>query len=175
MRTVICFLTAMLFVGVLDSCKQGCKDKHAINYNSQAANEDGSCLYCDSSHTTDGGTMFAVDPGVAPAPYTNQNVLLFVASEKEFSTNGNGCKSLGLVTGQQCNVSLKLINLTNRNVNVNFNLFFEQNGFTLWQFNNQFGQIAIGPNDTINFGTVDTACSNFTTGFFDLNFNAQYF
>ena len=174
MRFIIYFLTVVLLTVFFESCKQGCKDNHAINYNTKAQNDDGSCLYCDSTRTTDGASIVGVDN---TAPLTDKHVLLLALSENEFGYNGNGCKSEGLQTGKRCNVYLSVINLTSKSINFRLELFFEPTpGMNGWNFTNKGDTITINANDTINFGMVDTVCSNFNTGLLGVNiFNTSYF
>ncbi|MDB5282181.1 MAG: hypothetical protein JWO06_1256 [Bacteroidota bacterium] len=164
------FVIFLFVIGFLNSCKEGCKDRHAINYDSRVKTENGTCLYCDSSHATDGAVVPIND---SAAPYSDKHVMDFVLSEEEFSNVGNDCKALNRATGTSCKISLDIVNRTAGNINVNFNLFFQSNVTnTFWQ---DFGDIQVGPHQTLNFGLVDTTCSDFSTGNASVNFNANYF
>lgn len=55
MKTLKFALSALLFCGLLSSCKKysaGCTDSEAENYSTYAKNDDGSCMYQHSSDVT---------------------------------------------------------------------------------------------------------------------------
>ena len=172
-------LAALLFLTAcsIESCKEGCKDKSAINYDSKASTENGTCLYCKDSFVADTATYFftsfrAADPN-APA-------LEFILVSTNANTYGNGCKSLGKQTHSGCKNYLSIVNLTNQRVDGSFDVEFNQNGNTAWFFSEtSFLNMdpAGGLNDTISFGIVDSvACSNLTSGTLLPNIgNMQFF
>ncbi|MDB5282179.1 MAG: hypothetical protein JWO06_1254 [Bacteroidota bacterium] len=173
MRIVTCLLVLLFLAGVLDSCKQGCKDTHALNYDSTVKAENGTCLYCDSSSSKDGTIVPGTD---FSAPVTDKHVLDFILSEDEFTNKGNGCKSLNKTSGSSCSVNLLVINRTANFVTMNFDIFFQSNNNSVfWQFSNNNTAITLSPRDTLNFGQVDTICSDFSKGTANVNFNASYF
>ena len=161
------FIAALLIfiAGSMQSCKEGCKDKTAINYDSKATAENGTCLYCKSMFISDTATYFFTAQN---APDPNVNAIEFILVATNSSISGNGCQSEGKQAGNQCKNYLKMVNRTNRNVDGQFNLEFEQNGSFAWFFQeNNF--ITLGPvgssTDTLNFGLIDSvACSNLATG-----------
>ena len=166
------FLAPLLFfICLVQSCKEGCKDKTALNYDSKAAVENGVCLYCDSSFVRDTATYFFT---CANAPNQNTNAIEFILINTHSSIWGNGCGTQGKKTGTNCNNYLLMVNLTNDNVQGDINVVFTQNNNTAWTFNNNNGAINMNPVggnfDTLNFGLIDSlACSNISTGTLSAN------
>lgn len=77
------------------SCKKGCTNAKAYNYQSSAKQDDGSCLYCDSVKalgTTQSHSVEDVAPG---SPYQYNYVVFLEVSSNFIQYNGNGCKLQG--------------------------------------------------------------------------------
>ena len=172
------FIAALLvFIACsMQSCKEGCRDKTAINYDSKATAENGTCLYCNSSFNSDTATYFFT---AFNAPNPNINAIEFILVATNSSISGNGCQTKGMQTGSQCKNYLRMVNLTTRNVDGEFNIEFVQNGSLAWFFQeNNF--ITLGPvgssTDTLNFGLIDSvACSNLATGTMSPNLSSLQF
>ena len=172
MRLLFAILLVCILAFVIESCREGCKDKSAVNYDPKATVENGTCMYCTSSASVDTGTYFFTTPN---APNPNVNSIEFILATTSSSVYGNGCQTEGKQVGSVCNSYLRMVNLTNETVTGSFSVGYDQNGFEIWFFNDNLSQ-GIGPRDTFNFGLVDTGCSNLTTGtmspdLFDLQFN----
>jgi len=166
----------LLFTCFIQSCKEGCKDKTAINYDSKATAENGTCLYCTSSFASDSATYSFT---CFNAPNPNVNSIAFILVTTKSSITGNGCKTEGKQTGSACNNYLRIVNLTNSSVEGNFSVEFFQNSVAAWSFQDQ-NFIVMGPpgsgTDTINFGLVDTTgCSNLRLGELVTNLNSLQF
>ena len=170
------FASLLLAVCLIQSCKEGCKDKTAINYDSKASAENGTCLYCKSTFTSDTGLYFFTAPN---APNPNANAIEFILVSTNATTTGNGCQTEGKKVQSICNNYLRIVNLTNVNADGQFNVEYFQNGTFTWFFqDNNF--IVLGPpgsgTDTLNFGLVDsTACSNISIGTMSPNLNSLQF
>ena len=165
MRQLI--IVFLLFTGLaIQSCKEGCKDKKAINYDSKASLENGTCLYCSGTYNADTATYSFNSPNNSQNP--NAPAIEFIVVSTSSNVSGNGCLSEGKTTGGGCNNYLTIVNLTGLHVDGSFFLQYFQNNNQLWFFQeNNF--IALGPpgsgTDTLSFGIVDSvACSNLTIG-----------
>jgi hypothetical protein len=166
----------LLFTIFIQSCKEGCKDKSALNYDSKATVENGTCLYCRSSFVQDTATYLFT---CSNAPNPNTNAIEFILINTNSNIAGNGCMTEGKQTGSNCKNYLSMVNLTNSNVDGSFSVGFVQNGTEAWFFQ-ELNFIDLGPPgsglDTINFGIVDSAaCSNLTTGVMLPNLNNMQF
>ncbi len=172
-------IAALLFCAVclLESCKEGCKDKHALNYDSKASAENGTCLYCKDTFVADTATYFFTS---SRAQNTSSPALEFILITTNSNISGNGCKTIGKQPTSTCKNYLSLVNLTNQRVDGSFDVEFTQNGAFEWFFSeNSF--LVMGPpgsgTDTLNFGIADSiACSNLTSGTLTPNIvNLQFF
>ena len=172
------FLWVVLLFSVclIQSCKEGCKDKTAINYDKSATVENGTCLYCTSSFVSDTATYFFTAPN---APNPSVNSIEFILVSTNSSINGNGCQTQGKQTGSNCKNYLRMVNLTSVNVDGEFNVEFTQSGNLVWFFEeNNF--IDMSPpgmgSDTLNLGLIDSAgCSNLATGVMSPNLSSLQF
>jgi hypothetical protein len=172
MRAFIAVLLAIAIAFAMPSCREGCKDKNALNYDSKATVENGTCMYCSGSLTANHATYFFVDIN-APSPYNNQSTFEFIVSTTNSGYWGNGCQTQNKQTGNVCTDSMWVVNLTNKTASGSFEVFFVQNGIDIWDFQSS---VQILPHDTVNLGLVDTACADLTSGVLNNNlFNFQYF
>ena len=174
MRIFFAALLMLLMVGLLESCKEGCKDKTALNYDSHASAENGTCMYCKEGFSTDSAVYFFTIDTFGGT--TGGNTIEFIVTTTHTSISGNGCKSIGTTPSDKCRNYLRLVNLTNKNAQGFVEAGFLQNGSVAWVFQNS-QNFFMGPpgsgTDTINYGLVDTiTCSNLTTGTMNI-FNAQ--
>lgn len=171
--TVVLLVFSACFI---QSCRQGCKDKTALNFDPKAKSEDGTCRYCKTEIKGDTATYFFTVNG-SPDPFNP--AIEFILVTRDSTILGNGCKSEGLQSGSSCRTSLKLVNLTSANAQGFVGVFFTDNNFTQWTFSSPNGITMSPPGhgaDTIDFGLIDTsACSNLTTGTLNLNFTSLQF
>ncbi|MDB5282180.1 MAG: hypothetical protein JWO06_1255 [Bacteroidota bacterium] len=171
MRNLIALLVLIL-IGI-NSCKEGCKDVKALNYDRNAKTENGTCQYCDSTHVRSGATAAGFD--FSNSQFLGQHVMDFVLSEDQFTKMGNGCKDAN-INRFGCNVSLLVINLTQYHVNFTYSVTFNANatGF-LWQYVDS-NAVTINPFDTLRVGVIDTICTDFSNGSINASlFNSNYF
>jgi len=174
---IIFSVLLVLVACCIQSCKEGCRDKTAINYDSKAAEENGTCLYCKEAFSADSATYRFTSPN---SPDPNVFSIAFIVTATNSSILGNGCQTQGKTVSSSCKNYLRMVNLTNKNVDGSFNVEFIQNGNLAWFFqDNTF--IQMGPPgsgmDTLDFGLVDSvACSNLATGTMSPSlFNLQFF
>jgi hypothetical protein len=164
------FVLLVIVACTIQSCKEGCKDKSAINYDNQAKVDNGTCLYCTGSSTSDSGTYFLI-----PQNAGNQNApsIEFIVVSTNSGFSGNGCQTQGKSVGSECTNALRLVNLTGQTLEGFFTVVFTQNNEDIWFFQEQ-QNIVLGQHDTLNFGIVDSlGCSNITIGTLTLENNGS--
>jgi hypothetical protein len=179
MRVFFSALLLLTIVGTIGSCKEGCKDKSALNYDSKATVENATCLYCKDGYVADTAVyFFAISDSQGVTQTTNNIELILINTNANIS--GNGCHSIGKQVSSKCSNYLSIVNLTNRNAEGFIEVAFVQNGNDAWFFENP-QTFFLGPpgsgTDTLNFGLADsTTCSNLTTGTMSiLNEQIQFF
>lgn len=89
-------LVAMLFAG---SCKRGCTNPSAANYDKTAKEEDASCLYCDSVNLGFLDNYNTYSDYTANSPHYGEYVLRVSYNTRFYSYSGNGCKKLAGLSG----------------------------------------------------------------------------
>jgi hypothetical protein len=168
MRAFFAALLVIIMAGSIQSCKEGCKDKSALNYDSKATVENGTCMYCKDGYSADTAVyFFSISDSSSGTGTTANNVELIVVTTNS-SIAGNGCVTVGKRVSNSCKNYMSMVNLTNKHVEGFIEVEFLQNGNQGWFFENQ-QEFVMGPpgsgTDTLNFGLVDTTtCSNLTTG-----------
>ena len=178
MRLIFVTLLALILVGSFQSCKEGCKDKTALNYDAKASAENGTCLYCKDGSSADTATYFFAisDSGTG----VSSNNIEFILASTSANISGNGCKSIGKQVSDRCSNYLRVVNLSNQHAQGFIGVVFVQNGLDTWFFEPP-QTFLLGPHgsgsDTLNFGLVDTTtCSNLTSGTMSIfNENIQFF
>jgi len=165
----------ILMVCFMQSCKEGCKDKKALNYDSKATVENGTCMYCSSANASDTATYFFTSSN---APNPNVFSIEFIVVGGDASIAGNGCQTVGKQVSNNCHSYLSVVNLTNEHIDGSFDAQFIQNATTAWFFQTNF--LEMGPPgsglDTINFGAIDSvACINIATGTLQPNLSGLQF
>ena len=175
MRLFFSGLLILMIVGLMQSCKEGCKDKSALNYDSKASTENGTCMYCKEAFVADTATYFFAISDSAGGTITG-NTIEYILITTNHRVSGNGCKSVGKQVSDKCYNYLSMVNLTNKNAQGFIDVAFIQNGLDAWFFQNQ-QQFLLGPpgtgTDTVYYGIVDSStCSNLTSGTMNI-FNEQ--
>ena len=172
----ILILAVTLGIIMCQSCKQGCTNPKAFNYTQGAKQDDGSCLYCDSSSTseitTNSYTYYDYTNG---SIHYSQAVLNIYITENEMIYTGNGCKQLGLGNNNNtCNrlgFSAELHNETSSTMVLSGDLHISGNSQSSIH---TFTSISIPPYSyvTANVGTICDNGFGFTSNL--QNYTFQY-
>lgn len=99
MRYISCALLLTIFLcTTVSSCKKGCTNPSALNYNNAAKEDDASCLFCDSVAVDiyDSYSLFRDENNTSI--YHNENVLKVLVKGELLTYTGNNCKQLGFVS-----------------------------------------------------------------------------
>src|SRR5688572_25912775 len=87
------FLLSVLSATV-SSCKKGCTNETAINYNSSAKADDASCLFCDSV-LIDNSEQTNLWRDYTSGPNFGDTMFYTVLMINLYSHSGNNCSALG--------------------------------------------------------------------------------
>jgi len=164
----------------VQSCKEGCNDKNAINYSSSATENNGTCLYCDSTQIANGSSIYEIEDENSQSPYYFQYVLRTIVTSQELQLNGNGCKFLGYGSGSNsCNEysnNLQLVNVTSSKITFTGQLFinYESQSGAQTTVTYNFNSTQVGAFDTLKIGNIGAACVPGDFAFFQLNMNGNY-
>ncbi len=168
---------------LLSSCKQGCTDSKAFNYNSGAQQDDGSCMYCDSSlEILSTGQTYIYD-GNAGSPYQFSYVVAIEDHYSKANFTGNGCRALGIqgdqICPQGCNY-VTLYNLVSSNIRLSCDLTVSVSssfGFTATN-NYTINNVLIPAGDSLALGNVGANCLDqgtfFSVSITTTNYSLQY-
>ena len=136
------FLLVFLFSS--SSCQQkGCTDKNAINYNSVADVDDGSCITCSSETDTLGTISAELWDNNFSSPHYNQNVATFYVTQVKNNYVYTECGT------NNCYFPVKVKSLVNERMTFTFNLQASGNIFFNYQRN-----ITIEGNETKQIDNV---------------------
>jgi hypothetical protein len=145
---------AVLFLSLsFSSCKKGCSDPKALNYNDSAKTDDGTCIYCTGEEKNNNELLYLYDFN---APINDKHVMNVVVNQKIENYIGNGCKSLDKENGETCSIEVTLINITNYKIGGAISVRFSRS-FPLW---NEFIEIPnrINPGETLTISTEVNSC-----------------
>lgn len=168
---------------LLSSCKQGCTDSKAFNYNSGAQQDDGSCMYCDSAlETLSIGQTYIYD-GDAGSPYQFSYVLAIEDRYSKANFTGNGCRALGIQGDQNCVQGrnyVTLHNLVSSNIRFSCDLTVSiSSSFGFTSTNNYpISTVIIPAGDSLALGNVGANCLDqgtfFSVSITSTNYSLQY-
>jgi hypothetical protein len=96
------FCLCLLVLATAPSCKQGCNDSKAYNYSKDVKQNDGSCLYCDSSRGFYSTYTSSESDNNTASLYYRQSVLNVTTDVTYSQFIGNGCKLLNNAVHPNC-------------------------------------------------------------------------
>lgn len=154
MRYSALLFFVLLFLLFFSSCKKGCTNASALNYNASAKEDDASCLFCDSvSVFTYTSPQIIIDNNF-PSQHYQQAVLRTTPAGNLYQYRGNNCKALGLAV--DCNsffsastfahIDFYLVNLVSDTLVVSGQFTISGNSLSEQRLLNNF---TIAPNDSV--------------------------
>jgi hypothetical protein len=156
MRCPLCFFALCMLILSFNSCKKGCTNARAFNYEPSAKEDDASCMFCDSSVLFTREQQGYEDDDMWGSPHYQQYVLVGNMSATVYHYTGNACKQMGMVN--TCNnsdpfsgwayVDFTLSNLTTDTMIVNTSVRLSDNTGNI-KFDTVLTGLTIGPNSTV--------------------------
>ena len=118
MRLLVILCCAMGLLAI-QACKQGCTNPNAMNYDSAAKSEDGSCMYCDTSWQifSVSNTIYVYDNNTS-SPYYGSTVLQISLRNYKLFGEGNACAKLLQGDCTQFQHIAEISNLTDRQISL---------------------------------------------------------
>src|ERR1051325_1284633 len=118
---LIAVLSMMLTVVLSSGCgEKGCTDKSALNYNSVARRDDGSCIYCEHEHQQLGDAYYNLVDYNYNSSYYDETVARFNVTQISDKYNYSTCGTT------ECKIYYQIENLTNQGMS--FTYRFSSNG-----------------------------------------------
>lgn len=167
---LLCFITGVVIISI-SSCKKGCTNPSAVNYDESAKQEDASCLYCDSTvwDVSESYTNIADYSSASNNIHYGDYVLRVNYKVTYYKFTGNGCNK---VTGLPvCSLSTRYLtftnvtvkNLTSNNIRVNGNLVINS-GSSSVMFDSTLVNYVFTPNSTVTLANNYVAsCISYTS------------
>jgi len=166
---LICFGSILLFSG----CKErGCTNPAAINYNSVAEEDDGTCIVCQTTYESLGIKSRNLVDNNFSSPHFNQSVALFTIEQQRISYNNNVCGG-----SAECIIIVSATSLVNESMQILYDL--QSSGSLSFSFNDL---IDLAPNqfliiDTMTASNISNPCGNINSSTLNifLNENILYY
>lgn len=161
-------LTVVVLLGS-QSCKEGCTNPNAFNYDSKAKSDDASCMYCDTAWEPMGTSFDMISDNNPNSQFAFQSVLTLNTQSNIQVFSGNACTKYGFVSNAECNTfnhQLLFTNLTNKTITfsgtvlINYSTF---NGSASTSV--PIPNMQIPPNQTVATDPVGRICVANSGGF----------
>lgn len=180
---VFSFFLLGVISATVSSCKKGCTNESAINYNSSAKADDASCLSCDSV-LIDSFDRSGIWTETNTGPHYQEPKFYVTSMVKLYSYRGNYCSALGKKTtcATQTDVqtfaycTFKIKNVRTDTISINGSIGFwlnNQNSRTFY-----FDHHILPPNEEINLGSpFYFGCANTVSAVqnYSPNFTVTYY
>ena len=107
-------LLPTLFLG--GCSEKGCTDPKAVNYNSTATDDDGTCITCQQSQSVGGNKTAPLVDTYSGSPHYMQTVVMFHV--RQLNTEYNN----GLCGSKTCDMEISVQSLVNQNMSLNYQI-----------------------------------------------------
>ena len=107
----------------LHSCKEGCRDPKAMNYDSKATNDNASCLFCNDTTTLQYDLITVKDLINNSSPYYKHDIIQARVYSTTHTIAGNGCGAIGKTNVKTNITNITLVNLTSKLITISFSIF----------------------------------------------------
>jgi len=155
MKKVSWIIVLFTVVAFASSCKnEGCTDRSAVNYDSDATKDDGSCCIRTETDTSISYAIYDNDPG---SPHYQELAGAITVKRKVFKYSGSSCSDLGYGEDRCENV---VIIISNQADNISFTYSVEFGPGNAWVEAGTANLSSYDEQETI----VDTSCEEYDIG-----------
>ena len=121
-RAVAIAVLCSILMSIIYSCKEGCKDSKALNYVSNANNENGDCIYCKDTTIYQATSAYFFDMISVGNKHYGQVIMRADINKTYYMVTGNGCQAAGHIAKSSDSLMIKIVNLTSDTIQTSFRL-----------------------------------------------------